>query len=334
MWRGTFVGRAALLAAVAAGTFWLAGGPASSGLAADKDEAPKAEAGLDLVPADGVAAFSVRFADLWNHAAFKAARDRLVKDLPEVAEHFTKEVGVGPDEIERITGLMPSLESHGNLLVFVTTKKPYDAKKLLAAAIPDLAEEKIKERTSFARPTGGAIALLDDRTFMTGPEDEVRAYLKQTEPAKDGPLAPVLREAAGEHLLVAGLDTEMLAKVASHDTSAPAAEALKPLLKARSALLTVDLGEDLKAEARLTFAGESDAKAGEEAADSALDLARSGMVMELQEAKKLCREWAGSSPSWRTCRRALRSAKVETKASWLVTATMTVKIDPEKTGPT
>ena len=96
-----------LLAALTAGTFWLVGGPASSGSAA---EAPNT-AGLDLVPADGAAVFSVRFADLWNHAAFKAARDRLVKDLPEVAEHFTKEMGVGPDEIERITGLMPSPES-------------------------------------------------------------------------------------------------------------------------------------------------------------------------------------------------------------------------------
>ncbi len=155
-------------------------------------------------------------------------------------------------------------------------------------------------------------------------------YLKQPEPAKDGALAPVLRAAAGKHLLVAGLDTEMLAKVASHDTSAPAAEALKPLLKARSALLTVDLGEDLEAEARLTFAGESDAKAGEEAADSALDLARSGMVMELQEAKK--QPGMGRIVALlEDVQAGLRSAKVETKGS-AVTATMTVKIDPEKTG--
>ena len=327
MWRRAFVGRAALLAAAAAGTFWLAGGPASSGSAADEDEAPKAAAGLDLVPADGVAVFSVRFADLWDHAAFKAARDRLVKDLPEVAEHFTKEMGVGPDEIERITGLMPSPESHGDPLLFVTTTKPYDAQKVLSAV--DATEEKFKERTAYTRPTGGAIALLDDRTFVVGPLNELRDYLKQGGSAKDGALAPALRAAAGKHLLVAGLDTEALAKAASHDSS-PTAEALKPLLKARSALLTVDLGEDAKAEARLTFAGESDAKAGEEAADSALDLARSGMVMELQEAKKQPR-MGRIVALLEDVQAALRSAKVETKGS-AVTATMTVKIDPEKTG--
>jgi len=241
------VGRAACLAALAAGALWLAGRPASSGLAADKGEAPKAAAGLDLVPADGVAVFSVRFADLWDHKAFKAAREKMAKQVPDFEGHAAKEIGVPLDEIERVTGLLPSIESRRNLLVFVTTIKPYDAKKLLTAAIPDLAEEKIKERTSFVRPTGGAIALLDDRTFVAGPEDEVRAYLKQTEPAKDGALAPVLRAAAGSHLLVAGLDTEMLVKVASHDTASPTAEALKPLLKARSALLTVDLGDDVKA---------------------------------------------------------------------------------------
>ena len=102
------------------------------------------------------------------------------------------------------------------------------------------------------------------------------------------------------------------------------------MLKARSALLTVDLGEDAKAKARLTFAGESDAKAGEEAADSALDLARSGMVMELQEAKKQPR-MGRIVALLEDVQAGLRAAKVETKGP-AVTATMTVKIDPEKTG--
>ncbi len=57
-WRA--YGRAALVAALAVGT----------AAAAHGDAPPKGAASeLDLVPADGTAVVSVRYADLWNHAA-------------------------------------------------------------------------------------------------------------------------------------------------------------------------------------------------------------------------------------------------------------------------
>ncbi len=112
----------------------------------------------------------MRFADLWNHAAFKAARDRLVKDAPEVVEHFTKEMGVGPDEIERITGLMPSLESHGDPLLFVTTTKPYNAVQPRPRPFPTWRRRNSRSvRLAARRPAGARSRFLDDRTFMTAP---------------------------------------------------------------------------------------------------------------------------------------------------------------------
>ena len=329
--RRAWVGRTALLGVLAAGTLWLAGGPASSGLADDKGEAPaKAAAGLDFVPADGAAVFSVRFADLWDHAAFQSARERLMKDVPEVVEHFTKELGVGPNEIERVTGLLPSAESHGELLFFVTTTRAYDAGKVLAAVAPKAGEETVKDRTPYGRSAGGAIAFLDERTFVVGPEAEVRAYLKQREPAKEGPLEAALREAAGKHLLVAGLDSELLAKAATAEPSNELS-ALLPMLKARTALLTVDLDDEAKAEARLTFAGESDAEAGERAVNDGLDLARYGMVREIQEAKRQ-HGMARVVALLEDLQRGLRAAKVDRKGS-AVQASMRIKIDADKMGP-
>ena len=327
-----WAGRAAIFAALAAGAFWLAGSSSSSGLTADKDDTPAKPGAseLALVPADGLAVVSVRFADLWNHAAFKGARDRLVKDAPEFVDEFTKEFGVAPDEVERLTGLLLEPESRGGMLAFVTTTKAYDAQKVLGVFGPKAgAEEGIKQRRAYAWWHGRAVALLDERTLVVGAKEEVESLLKRDAP-KDGPLAAALREAAGKHLVVVGVDAETVAKTAPKDLP-PAAAALKPLLKARSALLTVDLGDEATAEARLTFAGESDAKEGEEAVNAALDLARFGMVTQLQQVKKE-KGTTRIVALLEDVQAGLRAAKVETKGS-AVAATMAVKIDPEKTGP-
>ena len=59
--------------------------------------------------------FRFHFADLWDHAAFKAVRDRLVKEEPDFAEHFTKELGVAPDDVERLTGRIARRRRAGGL---------------------------------------------------------------------------------------------------------------------------------------------------------------------------------------------------------------------------
>ena len=177
LWRS-----AALLTALAAATLGAVGRAA--------DDAPKAaKSELDLIPSDGAAVVSFRVGELWNDPAFKAARDKVMKDDPHFIEGFAKEVGVEPDEIERVTGVMLSMESEGNWLVFVTTAKPYDSKKVLAAA-PDAAEEKVKDRTFANNPKGRSFALLTDRTYAVGSTEEVKRYLNHARGVKEGPLTP------------------------------------------------------------------------------------------------------------------------------------------------
>jgi len=83
---------------------------------------------------------------------------------------------------------------------------------------------------------------------------------------------------------------------------------------------------------RLTFEGEMDAKNGEKAAESALDLARAGLVLQIQEAAKQP-GFAGVRPLLESAQVALRAAKIERKGAD-VTASASAKLDLAKTGPT
>jgi len=308
----------------------MAGRPAASGRAADKsDEAPKAvKSELDLIPNDGVAVVSFHFGELWNHEAFKSASEKIMKEKPDVAEGLVKQAGVAPDEIERVTGVMQSIESRGNWLSFITTTKPYDAKKVLAAAAPEAAEEKVNGHALHANPNGPSIAFLSDRTYAIGSTEEVKRFLNHSKETKEGPLTPAMR-AAEKHLIAAGVDVQILAETAAKELP-PQMAAFAPLLKAQSAVFTADLGENLKAEGRLTFAGESPAKAGEKAVNAALDMARGGLVMGLQQMGKQ-KDMVRVVSILEELQTGVRAAKVEVNGS-VVEASATVKIDAKTIG--
>ena len=160
------VGRG-LLAALAAAAL-----PIASRAADKSEEAAKAASELSLIPSDGAVVVSLRMGELWNSEAFKPAQ-KMKKEHPEMADVFAKQLGVAPEEIERVTEVMLSMESGGEWLSFITTKKPYDVKKVAATA-PGCQVEKIKNRTLYDNSHGPSIALLTDRTFLIGSAAEVK----------------------------------------------------------------------------------------------------------------------------------------------------------------
>ena len=324
VWGWKAVGQAAVLAVTAATALWLAGRSAQGGDAPAKATADEKE----VMPAGGVAVVSVRFADLWDNAALKSAREKLAKEAPDFLEQAQKQLGVAPDEVERITGLWPSVE-RPVWLVFVTTNRAYDAAKVAETLAPKGKEETVNGRKLVLGDGDLAIGFVGDRTFVRGRAEDVRGFLKGSEGAKDGSLSGVLQEAGDKHLVVAAVDVAALAKSAPPDLP-PDAAPFKPLLKAKNAYLTVDLGDELKENVRVTFEGESDAKQGEEAVNAALDLARAAVVKQLEEMEKN-KELAEVVGVMKDVQAALREAKVERNGS-TVEVSASRKIDAEKTG--
>ena len=323
---------AALFAAVATAALFLAARPA--GYAADNNDPGKATSPLDYVPADAAAVVSIRWADCWDHPVLKPGLRALTTDVPGVPDNFHRYYGIEPADIDRevLFSLMkadvqgpygPSLEP----CVLVTTRKPYDRKTILDAAAPGAREEKIKDRTYYAKEGGVCYVFLDDRTYVIGMESFLKPYLSLPTIAKEGPMAPVLKLAAEKHPIVVGIDVGAIVQASRGGRSAADLKVMQPLLKAQLATLTVDLDGQVKAEARANFAREADAKEGAAGLDDDLDMVRGGFVEMMKQLDK-----EGDAPKLTTflkeVQAVLRNVKAEQKGA-VVEIKAALKLDPD-----
>ena len=91
----------------------------------------------------------------------------------------------------------------------------------------------------------------------------------------------------------------------------------------------MDLDEQLRADLKVTFASEADAKEGTAALDDALDMARGGLVQGIKELNRL-EDAPKSTALLKDVQAALRAAKAEQKGATVEVAAA-MKIDPEST---
>src|SRR5262249_43369274 len=101
--------RAAWLAGVIVGALALCWAPGGREAAAE-DKAPPKKGDLppDLafVPPDAMGMVSVRLAELWEGATGKAVRARIPREMAEGVKAMEKALGVGPGQVERLTGVL------------------------------------------------------------------------------------------------------------------------------------------------------------------------------------------------------------------------------------
>jgi prepilin-type processing-associated H-X9-DG protein len=236
---------------------------------------------LEHVPADAAFFVSLRVADLWNSDAIKALRQQKEQELAEGLKKFEKEVGVGPGDMERATVVMSNFKSRGPV-IFITTTKPYDRAKILATTVPGAKAEKHAEQIFFVSDKDRAILFQSDRTYLAGSAEAIRAYLDRPLP-REGTLTTALKLAAQKHTATGGFNVTAFAKEEG-DRLPPQMEAFKDILKARSATWTVDFGETAKADLRLHFANEAEARRAEKPFRAAIDLLRAGLALGVPEA--------------------------------------------------
>ncbi len=86
---------------------------------------------LNLIPRDSALFISIRVADLWNNATLKPFRE--LAGNGGFFQEFEKQNGFLPQNVERITILIPTLSDRAEPLFVVTTIKPYDLATVLEA---------------------------------------------------------------------------------------------------------------------------------------------------------------------------------------------------------
>jgi hypothetical protein len=242
---------------------------------------------LAKVPSDAIFLASGHVAALWNSDFSKPVRQKLAKEMNEAAGEFEKKFGLPLDQVERMTVAVLDVMGPPEPLFFVGTLKAYDRDKVIAAGEKGQ-EEKHKGQTFYVKGKDWAVYPLGERALAYSTPNSIRGLIDR--PAKsDGNLAAALRLAAGKHAAVYALNVKAV-NDAVGDKLPGEVEPFKPLLQAHYGTLTMDLGAEARADVKLTFATEKDAKEGLKPARTGLDLARSGLefgVMQLSKEKEM-----------------------------------------------
>jgi hypothetical protein len=322
-------GRAALAGLALAGLVALAGAPAEE----PKGKAPAAALPPDLarLPGGGVVLMSWRVADVWDSKLGKGARAGLGAYAAELTREVEKELGVGPGQIERLT--LFGADPRGDPIFAVHTTRPYDRAKVLAANAPGGVEETRKGQKLYVSEAGlrlKSLCPLGDRAFLRGPAPALRAALDDGPAAKGDALAEALAAAAGKHVLVVGLAPSQFVRLLG-GVQGELAE-FKPLLEARSGLLTVDLGDKLQGDLRISFPGAAEAREGEKNLQAVVKLLRGQLAVGVKQLGKE-KEMAGVVQLLRDLDAAVKGAPVKRDGATL-RAKLEMKIDQETVGAT
>jgi hypothetical protein len=230
---------------------------------------------LAKVPSDGLFFLSVRIADLWESKLGEPVRRKLAKEIGEPAEAFEKFFGLPLQQVERLTMVALDPIGGGEPLLFLHGTKAYDRAKVLAAH-KNVQERKYKDQTFYSDDKDWAVYPLDDRSLVYGHPKSIEGLIDHPAPKAAGNLAGSLKVAAGKHSLTVGFNVKNFNDAVGERLPGEV-EPFKPLLEALSGMLTVDVAEESRVVANLTFPDEKKAMAGMKPLKSGLDLAVAGL---------------------------------------------------------
>ncbi len=260
---------------------------AENSLPADGDEKAAAlPSDLAKIPTDGMFVVSGRVADVWDSVFLKPVREKIGKEPDvDITEEFQKRFGLPLEQVERMTMfLLSPPHSSGAPLLFVRTVKPYDMAKVVAR-IQHVNLKKYKDEMLYVGKENWTVYPLDDRSLVYGELKEVNALIDHPQPKTEGNLAAAVRQAAGKHTLVVGMNVKLL-KESIGDKLPGEVEPFLPLLQAHSATLSVDISANSRSTAVLAFDSDKDAKAAIKPAEAGLVLLRAGLGHVLANLRK------------------------------------------------
>ena len=243
-------------------------------------------ADLALVPEDAYGFLAVDLSALRKGRPGKELSQQATERLGKLLVSSEEALGLEPDQIERVVMSLRRSKDSNTLsgpLVAVSTSSPYDRSRVLQALLPRSEEHSEQGVAYFAqksgkgdpahpvRPTGTVVHFADERTFLFGPEAEVRNVIGRAPRHEDGPWGPALRKAARKPMVVAGFYPPDVLEKWFGPKFAREKPSLKPLLSARTGILSLDLdGSDTRMELLMDFPTQTPARLNQAAVEAAL----------------------------------------------------------------
>lgn len=250
-------------------------------IAQPKAEKPLAE-DLALVPADSDVVFHVKLADLWKSDALKDARMIYAKAGTDAVAAFDKRFVPLLSSVDHLTVYVHriSINSSPADLKFVgllTLTEPLDQKRFLSQFSDKVISKKGKLAEYFTDEDGAVgIRFISPKLVAFGMSEAIKDMC-DTKPAATGPMLTVLNRAnSSKEPFVFGLSFESLPAEAKAQFEKEVPPPIRPLLRATSMSLSMDMEGDGHVHAVMTY---PDAKGAEDAEMAVV--AATGMAMEM-----------------------------------------------------
>jgi hypothetical protein len=224
----------------------------------------------------------VRVADVWNADVAKQLRTFAANAGPDLLAEFDSRFYPAPSDIESFTVVLFDLKFRDELPIgrptdktpvwVITSKKPLNRAEL----VKTLAKGG-KTRTHggkeylFDEANWAGILVLDENSYAYASEDSITALIDRLAKPASSPLATTFTREADKHPVTLGVNVTGLA---TPDVTKGAPPELQPLLKAKTAVVALDLKPKTAVSATLEFATEADAKDGLKAAQEAVQFGR------------------------------------------------------------
>ena len=295
----------------------------------DEAKATALPSDLAKIPSDGLLAASARIADLWTGDILKSVHAKYQKEIDEATKSFVSPFGLPVEQIERLTVMLLDPVPASKEPLFLThTVAPYDLAKILAA-YKNVKPKKHKKETIYVGDEDWAVYPLDDRSLVYGQFNEIRTLIDRPQPKTPGPLAGMLRLAAGKHSLVLGMNVKKFNDEVGENLPGEI-EPFRPLLQAQVGTMVVDLGKQSRLETALHFETEKDAKEAIKPGQTSLTLLRAGLERGIAELGKE-KDAKGVIQLLKQFQEPLKTTRIDQKDTTLHAA-IAVEIDPATAG--
>lgn len=229
---------------------------------------------LGLVPGNAAGFVHVEVAKVWKNDAMKPMRKLLEKAGPKAFEALATNYKPAPASLDRVTVVMMPMKKVSDLPDFVTIlafNEPFVADEVRAMYLPKAEEKKEGLKSYYTDPAQGlSVHFVDDKTLVVGDAETLPAFLKISG-TRTGPLGDAIVANIGKPM-IACVNLKQFPMLSELEANLP--PEIKPLLKSERITLAADMDKQVTFHVNVSFANESEAKAGDNAMHKAADMAR------------------------------------------------------------
>ena len=229
---------------------------------------------LALVPGNAAAFVHVEVAKVWKNDALKPMRKLLEKAGPKAFLALETNYKPAPSSLDRVTVVMMPMKKISELPDFVTIlafNEPFVAEEVRNMYMPKSeAKQEGTKSYYFDAAQSLSVHFADNKTIVIGDAETLPAFLKISG-TKTGPLGDAIAANLGKPM-IASVNLKQFPMLSEVEANLP--PEIKPLLKAERITLAADMDKQVTFHVNVTFANESEAKAGDNAMHKAADMAR------------------------------------------------------------